>query len=393
MTLPLEGIRVLDLAQIFAGPGAAMYLGDQGAEVVKIEPPGGDPCRNLHTSEYLGNMSKPWLVLSRNKRSIVVDIRTLPGREIVYKLVRTADVFIHNFRLGVDKRLCLDYETLLGINPRLIYLHVTGFGKKGPYALTPAYDLAVQARAGILGARRLPDGTPVGSPVMVSDLAGAILLAYGVVLAIVQRARTGRGMMVESSLLNVSLAMQLYQLVQVEGDTSPLPGSLPNALYSPYKCADGEWLMFVCITDAQWHGLCRIAGLDHLARDPAYGTYMKRLERTPELQPVLEAVMLTRPRAEWLKLLQEVEVPSAPIQSREEVFEDPQVKANELITEQMHPVVGRVKFLNVPLEVDGVRGSLRRPAPTLGQHTDEVLAEIGYSPAEVQALRAAKVVA
>ncbi|MBI4308297.1 MAG: CoA transferase [Chloroflexi bacterium] len=393
MTLPLEGVRVLDLAQIFAGPGAAMYLGDQGADVVKIEPPGGDPCRNLHTSEYLGNMSKPWLVLSRNKRSIVVDIRKPQGREIVHKLVRTADVFIHNFRLGVDKRLCLDYETLAGMNPRLIYLHVTGFGKEGPFALSPAYDLAVQARAGILGARRLPDGTPIGSPVMVSDLAGAILLAYGVVLAIVQRERTGRGVRVESSLLNVALSMQLYQLVKVKGDTSPLPGSLPNALYSPYKCADGEWLMFVCITDAQWRSLCRVTGLEHLAQDPAFETYMKRLRQTPELQPVLEAVMLTRPRAKWLKLLQEAEVPSSPIQSREEVFEDPQVKANEMIIERTHPVVGKVQFLNVPLEVDGTRGSIRRPAPTLGQHTDEVLAEIGYSSAEVQRLRAAKVVA
>ncbi|MDO8533009.1 MAG: CoA transferase [Dehalococcoidia bacterium] len=393
MALPLEGIRVIDSSQIFAGPGAAMYLGDQGADVIKIEPPGGDPCRGLHTSERLGNMSKPWLIINRNKRSIVVDIRTPDGREIVHRLVGTSDVFIHNYRLGVDKRLGVDYETLSRLNPRLVYLHVTGFGKKGPFAHTPAYDLAVQARAGILGARRLADGTPIGSPIMVSDLAGAMLLAYGVTLALFQRTRTGRGQTVESSLLNISLAMQSYQLVQVEGENTPLPGSLPNALYSPYKAADNEWLMFVCITDAQWHGLCRITGLEHLGEDPAFDTYMKRLLLSPELQPVLDAVFATKPRAEWLNLLQEAEIPSSPIQSREEVFADPQVLANDMITTYRHPVVGNVKFLNVPLELDGIRGTLRRPAPTLGQHTDEVMAEMGFSPAEVKRMRAAKVVA
>lgn len=383
----LGGVRVIDLAQMFAGPGAAMHLADYGAEVIKIEPPWGDSCRAVHNLPVAGRESKPYLVYNRNKRSMVVDLRHREGQAIVHTLCRTADVVVCNYRPGVAERLGVDYDTLSAINPRLIYAQVTALGSAGPERHKRAYDLAIQARTGILAARRWPDGTPITSPVMVSDLAGAALLAYGIALALFERVRSGRGQKVEVSLLGAALAMQSYQLVRIAGDTTPMPGAL-SATYSPYRCADGEYLIIVIITQEEWQRLCVVLDVPHLATDPQYSDYAKRQARAETLQQLFAGIFATRTREEWLRLLEAQDIPCAPILPREEVFADPQVEANELLVRLTHPVVGAVDMVGLPVKLSRTPGRVEHPSPLLGADTGAILAELGYAPETISDLRA-----
>lgn len=387
MGTALKGVRVLDISQVYAGPGAAVYLADQGADVIKVEPPGGDNCRTLFTSDYLGDMSKPFLALNRNKRGIVLDLTTKGGQEVVHRLVARSDAVIVNVRSAVARRLALDYETLRAINHRLVYASVSAFGPEGPDAGKPGYDLVLQARAGILAARRYPDGTPVAHSVMVSDMSGAAMLAYAITAALFQRERTGQGRRIDISLLGMAVAMQAQQLVRVARDKSPTSTTMGNALYSPYRCLDGKHLIAVVLTNEQWVRLCHVLGLEHMAQDPDYDTYIKRLAHNEEIAELLAGIFGTRPRGEWLVLLEEVDIPCSVVAEGEEVYDDAQLRANEYIIDHLHPLVGPVTMMGSPFSFDGEHYAVNLPAPTLGQHTNEVLREVGYTEAQIGELR------
>ncbi len=383
---PLAGIRAIDLAQMYAGPLAAAYLADFGADVIKVEPPWGESGRAAYNLADFDKESKPFLALNRNKRGIVVNLRTEAGRALVQDLCRTADVVICNFRDATARRLGVDYETLSRLNPRLVYGQVTAFGSQGPDRDKPAYDLVVQARTGILGARRWPDGTPLTFPVMVSDMAAALQLALGITLALIERERSGRGQKVEVSLLGAALAMQTSYLVRLQGDRSSLPGG--PSVNTCYRCSDGEYLIVVVITEDEWHRLCQALDLPHLADDPRFNDYSKRQAEAETLVEVLAAVFETRPREEWLEILEEYGIPCGPVLPREAVFQDPQVRANDLIAPINHPVVGPVEVVGVTVKLGRTPGRVLGPSPTLGQHTELILQELGYSPEQVAALRA-----
>jgi crotonobetainyl-CoA:carnitine CoA-transferase CaiB-like acyl-CoA transferase len=391
MSLPLEGINVVDMSQVFFGPGAAMYLAEQGAEVIKVEPLRGDSMRYRHTSPYLEarGFSKPFLSLNRNKRAIAVDVHTTEGQEIVHRVAKWADVFILNMRPGSEERVRMDYDTLNYLSPRLIYASISAFGREGPDASLPGYDIVLQSRSGILSTNRHPDGTPVPYAVMVSDMSGCIALSYAIMLALWEREKTGAGQRIDTSLLNQALAMQMQQLVWVEGDDSALPGARPTAMASTYRCEDDQWLTIVVVEDHQWKSLCRVLDLEHLAEDPALASYELRLQRAAELGELLSAVFETRPRGHWLEQLRGANVPSGAVVQREELARDPQAVANQMLLEQDHPVVGRVKMVALPFHLSGSRDEtrLRRPAPSLGQHTDDILREMGYDAAAVSRLR------
>ncbi|MEE8442938.1 MAG: CoA transferase, partial [Dehalococcoidia bacterium] len=387
MSNALKGIRVLDISEVYAGPGAAMYLADQGADVIKVEPPRGDNCRTLFTSDYLGNMSKPFLALNRNKRAIVLDLTKENAQKVLHRMVAGSDVVIVNARSTVAKRLALDCETLQTINPRLVYAAISAFGPQGPDAGKPGYDLVLQARAGILAARRYPDGTPVAHSVMVSDMSGASMLAYAITAALFERERTGRGRRIDISLLGMSIAMQAQQLVRVANDGAPTSSTMGNALYSPYRCLDGKYLIPVILTNEQWGRLCGVLGLEHLARDPDYDTYVKRLAHNQEMAELLAGIFETRPRGEWLRLLEEADIPCSVIAEGEEVFNDPQLRANQYIIDYPHPQVGMVTMMGSPYSFDGEPYTVKLPAPTLGQHTDEVLREIGFTETQIRELK------
>lgn len=283
--LPLAGIKVVDMAQVYMGPGAAMYLADQGADVIKVEPLVGDTVRRLHTTPYLKerSLSKPFLALNRNKRTIAVDVRAAEGQEIVHRLATWADVFILDFRQGTEGKVRLDYETLAALNSRLIYASITAFGREGPEASLPGYDTVLQARSGILSTRRNSDGTPIPSAVMIADMSGAMGLSYAIMLALWEREKAGQGQRVDISLFQASLAMQAQQMIWVENDTSPLPGQRPSALNSCYQCEDEQWINIVVAEDHQWRALCRVLELEHLADDPDFASYEQREQRAQEI--------------------------------------------------------------------------------------------------------------
>jgi len=382
------------MSQLFAGPAAAMYLADQGADVIKLEPPGlGDNSRDHNTSPHLGNMSRPFLAFNRNKRSIVVDTYRPEGMEVVRRLARQADVMLVSLRQNSARRLGLTYEDFQPLNPRLVYASISAFGPQGPDSDMPGYDLVIQARAGILDARRMPDGTPVTTPVLVGDMAVPLMLSYAIALALIERERSGQGQKIEAALLAAAIAMQAPYLVQVEGDE---PGETVqprgSAVATPYRCSDDQWLQIVLVTMDQWKRFCHALDLPHLADDPDYDTYSKREANSHQIYPIFEGVFATRPRDEWLKALEEAQIPCAAIGGREMVFNDPQVKANQILVEQEHPLVGKFTSVGIPFSMSRTPGAIMSPAPALGQHTREVLLEYGFNSEEVQHLQEAMVV-
>ncbi|MBI4595501.1 MAG: CoA transferase [Candidatus Tectomicrobia bacterium] len=387
MEQPLKGIKVLDLSLMWALPGTAMFLADQGADVIKVEPPAGDPGRTTFTLTPVGDVSQSFFVLNRNKRAIVVDIRKPEGKEIILKLAKDADIVMHNFRPGVDKRLGIDYESIYQINPRVIYFSITPWGPKGPLANNRAYDRLVQAISGIQGRRRLPDGTPLTAGVWVADCSAPGFMGYAIMLALFQREKTGQGQKVESSLLNCAIAIQSVDLIRVETEQEPPKYLADAATLNPYRCADNEWIIIIIVTNDEWGKLTSVMGIEHLVNHPHFNTPLARTENAAEMSQILEKIFLTKKRDEWVKLFHEHDVPSAPIINPEEVFTHPQIVENEMLVGVDQPGVGKVWMMNTPFKLSGSPKVGKRPAPAFGEHTEEVLRELGYSKEQMDELR------
>lgn len=385
MDLPLTGIKVIELAQHLAGPGTGMYLADQGAEVIKVEPVAGDASRKQGGSRFLRNNTPSYLVLNRNKRGITLDIRKPRGKGVLLKLVQDADVLIHNFRVGVPERLGIGFDDLSKVNPRLIYASITAFGTKGPYARKGGYDRLTQGLSGTMY-RRGEDGIPLTAGVWISDCSVPMLMSYGIMLALWVRERTGRGQRVETSLLQAAIAMQSTSLIRVEDDVSP-PTEVGGPAYGIYHCADGQFLNICALQADQYQRLCHALDLPHLADDPRFNDPSRQVEFRSEVYPIIDGVLSTRPIADWIAILDAADVPCAPILERSQVFREPQILENEMLGAVQHPKAGRVQMLGVPVRLSETPGSLREPAPLLGQHTEEVLHDLGYAQDEIEALR------
>jgi crotonobetainyl-CoA:carnitine CoA-transferase CaiB-like acyl-CoA transferase len=391
----LSGIRVLDLSQMWAAPGAAMYLADHGAQVIKVEPPGGDEARRTLTQPPIaGGESRSFLALNRNKRGIALDIRDPRGREVVRDLVRRSDVVIHNFRPGVAERLGYDYPTLRALNARLVYAWITAYGHEGPLAARPGYDLLFQGLSGILARRRLPDGRPLSASVWVADCSAPIVLAYGIALALLARERTGQGQLVTTSLLHAALAMQLPDLVTVEHahEESREIDYTEQAMFAPYRCRDGQDLVIVVIQDEQWRRLCRALGRADLADDPRYARALDRARESAALGGLLAEAFAMRDRDEWLAALADADVPSAPVLDPGQVLDDPQVRANAMLATTIHPIAGRTVMVGQPARLHGAETVEALPAPRLGEHTEEVLLELGYPLSRIRELETERVI-
>ncbi|UED84452.1 CaiB/BaiF CoA transferase family protein [Streptomyces profundus] len=377
----LAGMRVVDLTQVMAGPFCTMLLADLGADVIKVENPGGgDQTRHSWGDSGEGRDSTAFFALNRNKRSVLLDLKTEQGLADLHALARTADVVVHNWRPGVAERLGADYDTLAALNPGLIYANISGFGGSGPYADRPGYDLIAQGMAGAMSITGEPGGRPVKNGLPVGDLGAGMLLISGILAAYVHRLRTGRGQRVETSLFEAVLAMSIWESTEYWATGSPpRPLGSANRMSAPYQAlrtADG-YLTVGANNQRLWQRLCAALELTPLTDDPRFASNMDRMRNRDELAALLEERLVGDTTANWVTTLLDAGVPAGPIQDYAEVLDqDPQVAARELVREIDHPVAGRVRVLASPLHLSDSPASIRAHPPLIGEHTEQVLAEI-----------------
>jgi len=388
---PLEGIKVIELAQIMAGPTCGMLLADMGADVIKVEKlPGGDDTRSYSEPSIKGE-SAAFMVLNRNKRGIAVNLKTPGGLEVVKKLLADADVVTENYRKGTLEKLGLGYDDVLQkLNPRLIYCAISGYGRTGPYADKPGFDLILQGFAGIMSVTGEPGRQPVKSGTSIADINAGILAALGICAALQARERTGKGQVVETSLMEAAVQQMYWQaaIYFATGASSGPTGSahILTAPYQAFPTADG-WINIGGANQPNWERIARAIGRPELIDDPRFKTNGDRMRHLDALVPLIAERTKTRPSAEWIREFETAGVPVGPINNIGKVLDDPQVKSREMLVEVEHSTVGTTKATGLPIKFSETPGGVTRAAPTLGEHTDEVLASLGYSDSAVAQLR------
>ena len=387
---PLEGLRVIDLTQAMAAPYCTMNLADMGADVIKVEPPGGEETRrgSVQQNGHSGSFN----AINRNKRSLTVDLKQRDGVEIVHRLARTADVFVQNYRPGAAKRLGVAYEDLSALNPRLIYCSISGFGATGPYAPRGGYDLIAQGMSGIISLTGEEGGAPAKAGVPLSDLAAGLFGAYGILSALEYRERTGRGQLVDTSLLESAMALTVCAATDywLTGRTPTALGSAdPHA--APHQALRGSdgWFVVAVTDDARFGALCRGIGRPELAGDPRFASGAQRLAHRQALAAEIESAPRGRSRAATGSAGSPTR---ACRRARSAPIPRPSATRTRWMVDLVHAGAGPIKNLGVPVKLSDTPGAVDRPAPLLGEHTAEILAELGYDDADRRRLRDAGVI-
>ncbi len=391
-TGPLAGLKVVELAHIMAGPVCGLMLADLGAEVIKIEKiPDGDDTRRMVPPTVDGE-SAAFMILNRNKRGAALNLKSAGGKAVLEKLLTTADVLIENYRPGTMERLGLGYDKLRALNPGLIYCQVTGFGRTGPYAGRPGFDLIAQGLSGIMSVTGEGQGHPpvkAGPPI--TDITAGILAAMGVLAAYVHRLKTGEGQLVDTSLLEAGVTTTYWQSAICLA-TGLSPGAIGSAhpLNAPYQAlptADG-WINIGAANQANWLRLTEAIEAPELANDPRFADNPARMKHLAPLIELLSARFRQRTTTEWLARFEAAGVPAGPVLTVGEMLDNPQVRAREMVVEANHSRLGSVKTLGPPVKFSATPPGVRRGAPLLGEHTREILSELGYSDAEIERLAA-----
>ena len=379
---PLLGVKVVDFCSFIAGSYAAMLLGDLGAEVIKVEPPAGDRARAW--GPFLAGESRLFQGWNRSKRSLAIDLTTDEGRAVVHRLIERADVVIENFRPGITAKLQIDYATARRLNPGIVYCSSTGFGSRGPLRLRPAYDPVLQALGGAAHGNLRYGGKVAICSVAVSDYQAAMLAVAGVLAALYHRQRTGEGQHLETSLLQAIMSAQSHWYCQaLQREEEGPAGICPYRLFE----TKDEPIFVGAPTDDFFRRLCEALGVPELAEDPNYLTNPQRLRHQTELYARLAPCFRTKSAAEWERLLVEKEVPCAVVGTYQQFFAHPQVEAMDMNPVVDHPSIGPLRLAGVPIHFEKTPGRIQQAAPTLGQHTDEILRECGYDSETIEALR------
>jgi crotonobetainyl-CoA:carnitine CoA-transferase CaiB-like acyl-CoA transferase len=397
MPLALEHLTVIDLTQVMAGPFCCQLLGDLGADVIKVEPVGrGDATREATGHRLPQGESAAFLAVNRNKRSIALDLRSEAGLAAFRRLVPSADIVIESFRPGVAARLGVDYPAVREINDRVVYASISGFGQSGPYSGRPGYDLIAQAMSGVMSVTGDAGGPPVKCGIPVADLAAGLMCTVGILSACLSRTITGRGQAVDTSLYDAALALSVWETAELWA-TGQAPGRLGsahrvNAPYQAFPTRDGH-LTIGANNDRLWERLCGALGRPDLLADQRFATNADRTRNRAALAEELGRALKERDTEDWVGLLLDAGVPAGPIRDYEQSCADPHTLAREMVVELEHPIEGRIRSLGIPVKLSETAGEIRRPPPRLGEHTDEILRAVGYSDAEIHALRAEDVVA
>jgi crotonobetainyl-CoA:carnitine CoA-transferase CaiB-like acyl-CoA transferase len=401
MAGPLDGVRVVEITMFQQGPVAGMRLGDLGADVVKVEPPSGDPGRGMMrivgADTGLKGRNYYFESCNRNKRSIALDLRMKKGLKIFFKLIDRADVFLTNMRIDAPDKLGIGYEVLRKRNPRLIYAHASGWGRKGPDADELSFDYTGIARSGTMmmcGERGGPPATLIPG---MGDEQGGLICAWAVTAALYAREKTGKGQLVDTSLMGSLIALHGVNFAApgVLGQEFPrlLRAEAGNPIYNHYRCKDDKWIVIAHLQpDRYWPIVCKALGIEELEHDPKFSTIEARHDNAKELVSILDKRFATKTRAQWMEIFKKENVIYTPVQSASEVFEDPQAVANEYIVPVEHPVWGKIRMLGFPWTFHETPASVAREAPELGQHTEEILLELGYSWEDIAKLKDEKVI-
>ncbi len=388
--LPLMGVKVLDVSQVMAGPYSCMLLADMGADVIKVEPPGsGDQTRGAMGFKMKGPDSMGFLNMNRNKRSIAINLKSEAGKAILFKLVKEADILVENYRPGVMKRLGVGYEVMSKINPALVYVSISGFGQSGPWAMRPGFDLMAQAMSGIMSVTGNGDGKPVKAGVPVADIGCALFATYAALSAYIGAKNTGQGQYIDASLFDSALAFSIWDTSEYWGTGNPpLALGTANRMTAPYqavKAKDGYFVMGAT-NNKLWQKLCEILERPDLLQKAEYQTIAGRLGQRDQLIQELENSFALKRADEWIDLLLEHGIPAGPILDYPQAFESEHGRHRQMRIEIDHPLEGKVPNIGFAVKMQGTPQEVRRHPPLLGEHTQEVLMQAGFTPDEIKEL-------
>ncbi|MDY8108890.1 CoA transferase [Fulvimarina sp. 2208YS6-2-32] len=384
---PLAGMKVIELAHIMAGPVCGMMLADMGADVVKVEKPEGDDTRRFLPPDIAGE-SAAYMMMNRNKRGLVLDLKSEDGKQVLRRMLETADVVIENYRMGTMEKLGLGYDALKSRNPGLIYCAISGFGRTGPYATRGGFDLIAQGMSGLMSITgEGPGRPPVKSGAPVSDITAGILAALGCAAAYAHKLKTGEGQTVDTSLFEAGITHTYWQsAIAFATGISPAPlGSAHplNAPYQAFRTADG-WINLGAANQKNFERMLEVIGAPELAHDPRFATNRDRMNNLPALEALLGDYFAKDSSAAWLERLEPAGVPAGPVLDIRQMHEDPQALARDMIVTTHHPNAGEVKAIGLPIKFSQTPGEIARPAPLLGQHSREILAESGFAEADIE---------